>query len=134
MTAHSLQSSASAHPYDEKAPPPAPRRTAWLDWLDATDPGQLRLRIAIIYQELSLSPNLTVAENIYLGREVHRGPTDERCRQKKRRDVEAQPGDPGRVACKLADCPEGNEGQRAGEYLSQNVNEYPLTALLIASP
>lgn len=29
--------------------------------------------IAIIYQELSLAPNLTVAENIYLGREVSRG-------------------------------------------------------------
>jgi ribose transport system ATP-binding protein len=29
--------------------------------------------IAIIYQELSLSPNLTVAENIYLGREARRG-------------------------------------------------------------
>jgi len=29
--------------------------------------------IAIIYQELSLSPNLTVAENIYLGREPKRG-------------------------------------------------------------
>ncbi|MDR3488188.1 MAG: sugar ABC transporter ATP-binding protein [Bradyrhizobium sp.] len=28
--------------------------------------------IAVIYQELSLSPNLTVAENIYLGREMHR--------------------------------------------------------------
>jgi ribose transport system ATP-binding protein len=29
--------------------------------------------IAVIYQELSLSPNLTVAENIYLGREICRG-------------------------------------------------------------
>jgi ribose transport system ATP-binding protein len=29
--------------------------------------------IAIIYQELALSPNLTVAENIYLGREAKRG-------------------------------------------------------------
>ncbi|AYM19938.1 sugar ABC transporter ATP-binding protein [Agrobacterium tumefaciens] len=29
--------------------------------------------ISIIYQELSLAPNLTVAENIYLGREVSRG-------------------------------------------------------------
>jgi ribose transport system ATP-binding protein len=29
-----------------------------------------QLGIAIIYQELALSPNLTVAENIYLGREV----------------------------------------------------------------
>ncbi|MBV9633309.1 MAG: sugar ABC transporter ATP-binding protein [Methylobacteriaceae bacterium] len=29
--------------------------------------------IAVIYQELSLSPNLTVAENIYLGREMRRG-------------------------------------------------------------
>ncbi|TBW33587.1 sugar ABC transporter ATP-binding protein [Siculibacillus lacustris] len=28
-----------------------------------------RLGVAVIYQELSLSPNLTVAENIYLGRE-----------------------------------------------------------------
>jgi ribose transport system ATP-binding protein len=28
--------------------------------------------IAIIYQELSLAPNLSVAENIYLGREVSR--------------------------------------------------------------
>jgi ribose transport system ATP-binding protein len=34
--------------------------------------------IAIIYQELSLSPNLTVAENIYLGREAHRGPAVDR--------------------------------------------------------
>src|ERR1700761_1237795 len=30
--------------------------------------------IAIIYQELALAPNLTVAENIYLGRETHSGP------------------------------------------------------------
>jgi ribose transport system ATP-binding protein len=29
--------------------------------------------IAIIYQELALAPNLTVAENIYLGREIRRG-------------------------------------------------------------
>ena len=28
--------------------------------------------VSIIYQELSLSPNLTVAQNMYLGREVHR--------------------------------------------------------------
>ena len=34
--------------------------------------------IAIIYQELALSPNLTVAENIYLGREAHRGPAIDR--------------------------------------------------------
>ncbi|UOM36231.1 sugar ABC transporter ATP-binding protein [Acuticoccus sp. I52.16.1] len=30
--------------------------------------------IAVIYQELALSPNLTVAENIFLGAEPHRGP------------------------------------------------------------
>jgi len=36
--------------------------------LSAKDAG-----IAVIYQELSLSPNLTVAENIYLGREPRRG-------------------------------------------------------------
>src|ERR1700761_1093767 len=34
--------------------------------------------IAIIYQELALAPNLTVAENIYLGREAHRGPAIDR--------------------------------------------------------
>jgi len=34
--------------------------------------------IAIIYQELALSPNLTVAENIYLGREARRGPSIDR--------------------------------------------------------
>ncbi|TSD86197.1 sugar ABC transporter ATP-binding protein [Mycobacterium sp. KBS0706] len=33
-----------------------------------------RLGIAVIYQELSLSPNLSVAENIYLGREPTSGP------------------------------------------------------------
>jgi ribose transport system ATP-binding protein len=32
------------------------------------------LGVSIIYQELALAPNLTVAENIYLGREPHRGP------------------------------------------------------------
>jgi ribose transport system ATP-binding protein len=33
----------------------------------------IRHGIAVIYQELSLSANLTVAENIYLGRELRRG-------------------------------------------------------------
>jgi ribose transport system ATP-binding protein len=33
----------------------------------------LELGIAVIYQELTVSPNLTVAENIYLGREIRRG-------------------------------------------------------------
>jgi hypothetical protein len=48
VTAHSLRSGADAQPYDEEPPPPAPRRRpAWLDWLDATDPGQLRLRMAL---------------------------------------------------------------------------------------
>jgi ribose transport system ATP-binding protein len=34
--------------------------------------------VAIIYQELALSPNLSVAENIYLGREASRGPAIDR--------------------------------------------------------
>ncbi len=39
-----------------------------------TDPiAAKRHGIAIIYQELALAPNLTVAENIYLGVEPHRG-------------------------------------------------------------
>jgi ribose transport system ATP-binding protein len=38
-----------------------------------TDPiAAKRLGVAIIYQELSLAPNLSVAENIYLGDEIHR--------------------------------------------------------------
>ena len=36
------------------------------------------LGIAVIYQELSLCPNLSVAENIYLGRELRRGWTIDR--------------------------------------------------------
>lgn len=36
--------------------------------LDAKDKG-----IAVIYQELSLSPNLSVAQNIYMGRELKKG-------------------------------------------------------------
>ena len=36
-------------------------------------PGEARARgISIVYQELSLLPNLTVAENIFLGREIRR--------------------------------------------------------------
>lgn len=39
-----------------------------------TDPGQARdLGIAIIYQELNLAPNLTVAENIFMGSELRKG-------------------------------------------------------------
>src|SRR5580658_3366501 len=35
-------------PYDDEPVPAPPRaRPAWLDWLDATDPGQMRLRMAI---------------------------------------------------------------------------------------
>ena len=38
-----------------------------------TPAAALARGIAVIYQELSLSPNLTVAENIYLGREIRKG-------------------------------------------------------------
>jgi ribose transport system ATP-binding protein len=38
-----------------------------------TPAAAMALGIAVIYQELSLSPNLTVAENIYLGREMRKG-------------------------------------------------------------
>jgi ribose transport system ATP-binding protein len=40
------------------------------------------LGIAVIYQELSLSPNLTVAENIYLGRELSSGGRVDRMRMR----------------------------------------------------
>ncbi|WP_343714410.1 sugar ABC transporter ATP-binding protein [Inquilinus sp.] len=51
--------------------------TIRLDGKDVTINGPLaakQLGIAVIYQELSLSPNLSVAENIYLGREPKSGP------------------------------------------------------------
>jgi ribose transport system ATP-binding protein len=38
-----------------------------------TPAAAIRHGVAVIYQELSLSPNLTVAENIYLGREIRKG-------------------------------------------------------------
>ncbi|MDR6288062.1 ribose transport system ATP-binding protein [Inquilinus ginsengisoli] len=50
--------------------------TIRVDGRDVAIAGPLaakRLGIAVIYQELSLSPNLTVAENIYLGREPKSG-------------------------------------------------------------
>jgi len=40
-------------------------------WISGPHAAQA-LGISIIYQELSLAPNLTVAENIYLGREISR--------------------------------------------------------------
>ncbi|MDO9417808.1 MAG: sugar ABC transporter ATP-binding protein [Pararhizobium sp.] len=45
---------------------------------EITDPISSReAGVSIIYQELSLSPNLTVADNMYLGREInHRGIVD----------------------------------------------------------
>jgi rhamnose transport system ATP-binding protein len=47
------------------------------------DPGEARARgIAFIYQELSLAPSLTVAENLFLGREPHRGPLVDRRRER----------------------------------------------------
>jgi ribose transport system ATP-binding protein len=43
------------------------------------NPGTAKAHgIAVIYQELSLCPNLSVAENIYLGRELRRGWTIDR--------------------------------------------------------
>jgi Fusaric acid resistance protein-like len=47
VTAHSLRPQADIHPFDKFPADAAPRRRpALLDWLDASDPGQLRLRMA----------------------------------------------------------------------------------------
>ena len=46
MTADSMQR-ASALPYDDRPAPQAKSRwRSWLDWLDSTDPGLMRLRMA----------------------------------------------------------------------------------------
>jgi uncharacterized membrane protein YgaE (UPF0421/DUF939 family) len=47
VTAHSVHSEAGTHPFDQEPRPASRRRPAWLDWLDATDPGQMRLRMAL---------------------------------------------------------------------------------------
>src|SRR6478609_1188828 len=47
-----------------------------IDGQPVTIDGPLAARslgVAVIYQELSLAPNLSVAENIYAGRELRRG-------------------------------------------------------------
>ncbi|HEY6496133.1 MAG TPA: FUSC family protein [Trebonia sp.] len=46
MTTHSVRPTADIHPFPNDPVPSPRRRPAWLDWLDATDPGQLRLRMA----------------------------------------------------------------------------------------
>jgi hypothetical protein len=47
VTAPSIQSSANPSSYDRgSVPPAARRRRAWLDWLDGTDPGLMRLQLA----------------------------------------------------------------------------------------
>jgi hypothetical protein len=47
VTANSVRPATDPHSYDDEPLPAPPRhRPAWLDWLDATDPGQLRLRMA----------------------------------------------------------------------------------------
>jgi ribose transport system ATP-binding protein len=60
---------------------PDPGAEILIDGRPVTIGGPLSAKahgIAIIYQELALSPNLTVAENIYLGREARRGPAIDR--------------------------------------------------------
>ena len=62
-----------------------------------TDPQSARaLGIAIIYQELALAPNLTVAENIFLGDELRTrlGRVDRRAMAERCRDVLARLGTP----------------------------------------
>jgi uncharacterized membrane protein YgaE (UPF0421/DUF939 family) len=47
VTTHSVRPTPDTHPFDNNPGHAAPRRRAgWLDWLHATDPGQLRLRMA----------------------------------------------------------------------------------------
>ncbi len=58
------------------------------------DPAAARAAgVAIIHQELALAPHLTVAENLFLGREPRRGPFVDRARQRAlARDALAQVG------------------------------------------
>ena len=52
-------------------------------------PGDaIRAGVGIIHQELSLASHLTVAENIYLGREPKRGPFIDRRARDVRPDIE----------------------------------------------
>lgn len=66
-------------------PPDAGRM--WLDGAPYAPSGPLearRLGVAMIYQELSLAPHLSVAENILLGMEPVRGPLLDRARMREK--------------------------------------------------
>jgi ribose transport system ATP-binding protein len=55
---------------------PDPGAEIWIDGQRAQIDGPLAakaLGVSVIYQELSLAPNLTVAENIYMGRPLRKG-------------------------------------------------------------
>jgi ribose transport system ATP-binding protein len=60
---------------------------ALIDPLSARSAG-----VAIIYQELALAPNLSALENIYLGREISRGPMIDRSRMSSGGDILARLG------------------------------------------
>jgi ABC-type sugar transport system ATPase subunit len=62
-------------------PPDGGRMTFWSrEFAPKSPAAALRAGLAMVHQELSLAPDLTVAENILAGREPHRGPFVDRRR------------------------------------------------------
>ena len=83
--------------------------------IDALDGG-----VAVIYQELNLVPEMSVAENIWLGHFSTKGPfvdfkeLDRKARESlKRVGLEVDPGTRAQFA---EPCPEANGGDREGAH------------------
>ena len=65
-----------------------------------------RAGIVMVHQEFCLAPHLTVAENVFLGREITRGLfTDRRAMEMRARDLLAELGSAARVRARLSDLP-----------------------------
>lgn len=65
-----------------------------------------RAGIVMVHQEFCLAPHLTVAENVFLGREITRGLfTDRRAMEMRARDLLAELGSAAPVRARLSDLP-----------------------------
>lgn len=65
-----------------------------------------RAGIVMVHQEFCLAPHLTVAENVFLGREITRGLfTDRRAMEMRARDLLAELGSAAQVRARLSDLP-----------------------------
>ena len=88
----------------------APPSSGTMTLEDAPAPATLqaaeRAGIVMVHQEFCLAPHLTVAENVFLGRELTRGPfTDRKAMEIRARELLAELGSAAPVRARLRDLP-----------------------------